>query len=315
MRNYSQLTSGERYAISALRQQGCSNAEIARRLGRHRSTICREVWRNRKTDGWYRPADADDYARRRRSRSRRNRRFDEAAWALVVACLEAKWSPEQIAGRLWILGFLWISHESIYRYIWEDKHNGGTLYLHLRQSTKQRRKRYRSNDSRGRLPGKRHISERPPGAENRSRVGHFEGDTVLGSFDKHCILTLVDRKTGYLLIGKLENRTVEATNRCAIALITRAHRRVRSVTADNGTEFHGYKAIELATGAQFFFATPYHSWERGTSENTNGLIRQYLPKRQSMAHITQADCDRIADELNDRPRQRLAFLTPAECYE
>jgi IS30 family transposase len=314
MRTYHQLTSEERYALS-LRKQGLSQAQIARALRRHRSTISREVRRNVKKDQAYRPALADDIARWRRSRSRRNQRFDADAWALVVERLEEQWSPDQIAGRLRRLRLLYISHETIYLYVWRDRHRGGALHTHLRCSPKKRRKRYGRNDSRGRLADKRHISERPPGAQNRSRVGHLEGDTVLGSFDKHCILTLVDRKTGYLMIGKLEARTVEATNRCAIALINDAHRRVRTLTFDNGTEFHGYKTIEAQTGVTVFFATPHHSWERGTNENTNGLIRQYLPKRQSMAQLTQADCNRIAEKINDRPRRRLDYRTPGECYE
>jgi len=138
---------------------------------------------------------------------------------------------------------------------------------------------------------------------------------MIGSSDKHCVLTLVDRKTGYLLLGKLEARTAEATNRRATALIRRAKRGVRTVTVDNGTEFHGFRGIEAATGARFYFATPHHSWERGTCENTNGLLRQYLPKRTSIAHVSQPDCHRIARTLNHRPRKRLHYLTPAECYE
>ena len=134
MRKYHQLTSGERYALSALRKQGRSNAEIARALGRHPSTISRELRRNAKTDGWYRPGDADDYARWRRSRSRRNRRFTEEQWALVVVCLQEDWSPDQISGRFKLWGLLSISYETIYRYIWEDWRLGGSLYLHLRQS-------------------------------------------------------------------------------------------------------------------------------------------------------------------------------------
>jgi IS30 family transposase len=314
MRKYHQLTSGERYELRALRRQGCSNAEIARALGRHRSTIGREIARNSRKDGGYRPYTADEMSRARRRRSRRNRRFIGPDWALVVARLQEEWSPEQISGRLALSGELRISHETIYRYVWDDRRHGGALYLHLRGARKKRRKRYGRYDSRGRLAGKRMISERPPGAENRSRVGHLEGDTVLGT-DKHALLTLVDRKTGYVLIGKLRARTVEATNRRAIDLINNAARRTRSVTVDNGTEFHGYKAIEAATAADFFFATPHHSWERGTSENTNGLIRQYAPKRTSLAHLTQNDCDSIARRLNNRPRKRLAYRTPAERYE
>lgn len=316
MRPYTQLTSEERYALSAFRKQGYSVRGIARALERAPSTISREIRRNRRKDGGYRPFTADERARGRRSRSRRNRRFQGADWDLVVAGLEEKWSPEQIAGRLWLLGLLCISHETIYRYVWEDKRLGGTLYRHLRQAAKQRRKRYRSKDSRGRLAGKRHISERPPGARNRSRVGHFEGDTMMGSArDRHCLLTLVDRKTGYTLVGKLDSRTVRDTNRRVTQLIRHTERRVRTVTVDHGTEFHGYRDIEAKTGARFYFATPYHSWERGTSENTNGLLRQYFPKRKSLAHVTQKHCDWAAAQLNHRPRKRLGYFTPAECYE
>ncbi len=234
---------------------------------------------------------------------------------MVEACLRQQWSPEQASGWLRRKRQLSISYETIYRYVWADRKQGGGLYLHLRCSPKQRRKRYSHYDSRGRLAGKRPISERPAGAQNRSRVGHLEADTVIGNIsDKHCVLTLVDRKTGYVMIGKLDNRTVDATNRRAIRMINNAARPTRTITADNGTEFHGYKAIEAATGSNFYFATPYHSWERGTSENTNGLIRQYLPKRSSMANVTQSACNRIAHKLNTRPRKRLGFRTPEECY-
>lgn len=314
MSTYHQLTSGERYELSALRKQGLRPAAIARSLGRHRSTVCREIRRNASADGAYRPSVAGEMTRGRRSRSRRNQHFSAGDWQVVVPWLVQDFSPEQISGWLRRKRELSISHETIYKYIWDDRRRGGTLHRHLRGARKQRRKRYGQYDSRGRLAGKRPISERPPGAENRSRVGHLEGDTVLGT-DRHCLLTLVDRKTGFTWIGKLRARTVEATNRAAIALIQAAPRTVRSVTVDNGTEFHGYKDIEAATGTTFYFATPHHSWERGTNENTNGLIRQYAPKRTSLAHLTQGDCDRIAAKLNNRPRKRLGFRTPAECYD
>ena len=314
MRTYHQLTSGERYALKALRRQGLSKAEIGRAMGRHRSTIGRELARNSRADTGYRPYTADEMTRARRRRSRRNRRFTGADWDLVVARLEKQWSPEQISGRLRRKGKLRISHETIYRYIWLDKKRGGDLYRHLRQAGKKRRKRYGRYDSRGRLAGKRHISERPAGAENRSRIGHWEADTMVGP-GKPCILTLVERKIGLVLVAKLRARTVAELNRAAVHLIQNAPVPVRTITADNGTEFHGYKDIEAATGAKFFFATPHHSWERGTSENTNGLIRQYLPKRKSMARVTQHRCSRIAQQLNERPRKRLDYLTPEECYD
>lgn len=312
---YHQLTSEERYQLSALRKQGLNQAQIARALGRHRSTICREVQRNARDDGGYRPSTADEYARGRRWKSRRNWRFTDKDWQLVREQLKELWSPDQIAGRLRDEGLLSISHETIYRYVWNDWLRGGSLRQCLRSSQKRRRKRYRSYDSRGRLEGKRHISERPAHAENRTRIGHLEGDTVMGGPDQHCIMVLVDRKTGYVFVGKLRQRTTQAANRCAIRLVRNADRRTHAITVDNGTEFHGYKEIEESAGVLIYFATPHHSWERGTCENTNGLIRQYLPKRKSMAHITQRDCDRIAHQLNHRPRKRLNYRTPAELYE
>lgn len=311
---YRQLTPEERYAIAAFRRQGFSQARIAQALGRHPSTISREVRRNA-TQGRYRAGKAQARTNGRRSRSRRNRRFAGDDWALVASLVEDLWSPEQISGTLRRQGRLRISHETIYRYIWEDRRRGGSLYLNLRGRIKQRRKRYGTYDSRGRLAGKRMLAERPPGAQNRSRVGHLEGDTVMGTSNRHCVLTLVDRKTGYVMIGKLRERTVEETNRRTVQLLQRAARQTRTLTLDNGSEFHGYSDIEKETGATVYFSTPYHSWERGTNENTNGLLRQYLPKKFSMAHVTQDDCDFIADHLNDRPRKRLGFRTPRECYE
>ena len=314
---YTQITFAERYTLGLLRRQGLSPAAIARVLGRHRSTILREVRRNRKaSDGGYRPQVADWYANGRRSRSRRNRRFAPADLRRVRRLLERQWSPEQVAGYLGRLRLLRISHETIYRYIWADKRKGGMLYTHLRGARKQRRKRYGAYDSRGRMAGKRPITARPANVARRARVGHWEIDTMLGAGQAGaCILTLVERKTGYLVIGQLQARTTAEVNRRATQLIRRQPRAVRTITADNGTEFHGYTAIEQATRTRFYFATPHHAWERGTNENTNGLIRQYLPKKQSMAHLTQHDCNRIATRLNTRPRKRLDYRTPGECYE
>jgi IS30 family transposase len=314
---YRQITFEERYTLGLLRRQGCTPAVIAHILGRHRSTILREIRRNRSTsDGTYRPQLADWYARGRRSRSRRNRRFAPADWRRVRALLEQHWSPEQVAGYLRRHRLLRISHETIYRYIWAEMRHGGTLYTHLRGARKQRRKRYRSYDSRGRLAGKRPITARPTAVAMRTQVGHWEVDTMLGAGQAGpCVLTLVERKTGYVAIGKLHARTTADVTQRATQLIQRQPRAVRTVTADNGTEFHGYATIERRTGTRFYFATPHHAWERGTNENTNGLIRQYLPKGQSMTHLTQQDCNAIARRLNRRPRKRLGYRTPEESYE
>lgn len=313
---YRQITFAERYTLGALRQRGLSPAAIARVLGRHRSSIGREVRRNgTPRDGCYRPQLADWYARGRRARSRRNERFSAADWERVLALVREDWSPEQVAGWLKRHGHLRISHETIYRYIWRDLHAGGTLHRHLRGARKQRRKRYGRYDSRGRLAGKRPITARPAVVEARTELGHWEGDTMLGASQAGpCVLSLVERKTGYVLVGRLARRSTAAVNRRAQQLIAQQPHPVRTITVDNGTEFHAYAALERATGTQFYFATPHHAWERGTNENTNGLLRQYLPKRQSMAQLTQQDCNWIATKLNRRPRKRLGYRTPEECY-
>ncbi len=312
---YHQLTSDERCTISALRMQGFTPSEIAEELGRDRSTVYRELGRNTCNDGRYRVSKAISRTRGRRSRSRRNSQFGHEGLKIIKRFLRKKWSPIQIAETLKKTKMLSISHETIYKYIWRDKSLGGKLYTHLRQSQKNCRKRYNANDSRGLLAGKRHISERSQAVEQRMRVGHWEIDTVMGSRDHHCILTLVERKTGFTLIGKLKNKTKKETNACLLRLIRSHRKKVKTITSDNGTEFHGYKDIEKKTGIKFYFATPYHSWERGTNENTNGLIRQYLPKRKSMASLTQKRCSRIAHQLNSRPRERHDFKTPLELYQ
>ena len=313
---YAQITLRERYALAVLYRQGQSLRAIAAALGRSPSTLSRELRRNAtRYDGSYRFQLANHYANGRRSRSRRNSQFSAEDWALVESVLREDFSPEQVVGWFARFRILAISHETIYRYIWEDKQRGGTLHVHLRRANKPFRKRYGAYDSRGRLAGKRHISTRPAGAEHRSRVGHWEVDTVLGnSQGGACIVTLVERKTGYVVIGKLERRAAADLNARLEALIRRQARPVRTITADNGTEFHSYKALEQRVPAKFYFATPHHSWERGSNENMNGLIRQYLPKKTSQAHVTQADCDRIAAKLNSRPRKRLGYKTPEECY-
>ena len=317
MTPYTQITAEERYALSVLRQHGCTQAEIARALGRHPSTVSRELRRNvwRCNGRGYVPSRAQSYTNERRRRSRRNSHVSAAEWALVESVLREDYSPAQVAGWFARFKMLVISHETIYRHIWQDKKAGGTLHVHLRRAKKRIRKRYGAYDSRGRLAGKRPIATRPPGAAHRSRFGHWEGDTVLGAGQAGpCVLTLVERKSGFLAIGKLPQRTGAFVNQRAQRLITAQPRPVRTITVDNGTEFHSYAALEARVPARFYFATAHHAWERGTNENTNGLLRQYLPKGGSMSALSQHDCNRIATKLNRRPRKRLGYRTPEECY-
>jgi len=312
---YHQITSGERYAIAALRKRKLSVRAIGVELGRSASTVSRELRRNLSTQGRYSPPKADSYAVARRRRSRRNSHFGSDEWGIVEHLIGLDWSPEQVSGWLRRHRVLSISHETIYLRVWHDKQVGGELWRHLRQAAKRRRKRYRSHDSRGRLAGKRHISERPAEVESRRVCGHWEIDSIMGDdHGRHSALTVVERKTGYLQMGKLVRHCAADAAARTIELIDRQRDCFKTITADNGTEFHSYMLVEQATGVPFYFATPHHSWERGTNENTNGLIRQYLPKRRSMAKVTQADLEAIAARLNARPRKRLGYRTPEECY-
>ena len=314
MSRYRQLCADERVQLATLRYQNFSLPRIARILGRHRSTLWREVRRNRAPyDSGYRSARAHERAVARRKRSRRNQQFSPTQMGRVETLLRQQWSPEQVAGHLRRNGEFSISHETIYRHVWQDRRRGGSLHLHLRGARKLKRKRYGGYDSRGRLAGKRHLSERPTAVEKRRQPGHWEIDTVLGSTGA-CVVTLVERQSGYLLVGKMRARTTAELNRATFALMSRHPQAFRTITADNGTEFHGYQALEAATGVPFYFATPHHSWERGTNENTNGLLRQYLPKGTSLTSLTQNRCDAIAETLNVRPRKRHAYQTPKTCF-
>lgn len=315
MNKYHQLTREERYRITGLRLAGFSQAQIAQQMGRAASTISRELRRNRTHhDGHYRAEKAHKYATARRRRARRRSWFSAAQWQQIEAWLRQKWSPEQISGTLLAAGQWRISPETIYRYILHDKRAGGTLYKCMRIMAKAVRKRYNSKDSRGVLAGKRHITERGEAIEKRLQIGHWEGDTVIGQDKHHCILTLLERKTGYAIIKKLTARTSAQVTLAASQALTEQAGRFHTLTLDNGTEFHDYKTLEARFPLTCYFATPYHSWERGANENLNGLIRQYLPKGTCMSQLTQAHCDWIANELNNRPRKRLQFKTPKEIY-
>jgi transposase, IS30 family len=311
--SHKQITQVERYLISHYRKQGLSQAEIARAMGRHPSTISREVRRNQHTPGNYVARIAQAHGNGRRSRTRKVSQFNEEQWSVVHKYLREDWSPEQISLKLREWALLEISHETIYRHVWADKRVGGSLFMHLRQSQKRRRKRYKSHDSRGMLQGKRTLAERPEAANDRTETGHCEADLVHGAAgSRQCILTVVDRKSRLVTIIKLMDKSMKEVNRALIKVIRKLG--ILTVTLDNGSEYHDYKRIERLTGVKFYFAAPYHSWERGTSENTNGLIRQYLPKKASMAKIDQWMCNAIAKKLNRRPRKTLNLRTPEQAH-
>lgn len=304
---YQQITLDERSDISRLRGLGCSLAEIARRLGRHRSTIYRELARNRSLRGQYEWYHAHCRARTRRSHSRRNRRLSPAHWTIVIYWLRQGWSPEQIAGR-WAG---WISRESIYQYLYRDRRAGGVLYLLLPQGRKTRRRRF----GRQRLGGPRgtSITERPAIVDARTEVGHWELDTVLGP-SRACLVTAVERATGNTVIGKLEACTVDALVARVTQLLRDQPHPVRTITCDNGSEMAGYRYLEAALNCRVYFTQPYSAWQRGSIEHVNGLIRRVYPKGTDFTTISQWDCNRLARQLNQRPRKRLNYQTPEECY-
>ena len=311
---YEHIQPEERHAIAAMRGAYVKVPEIARRLGRHPSTIYRELKRNASVhDGNYRATHAVWKASGRQKRSRRNMRFGAVDFAEAECLIRLGLSPEQVVGRLRMEGRDTMSHETIYKWIWADKKRGGHLWRHLRGACKQRRKRYAAYDSRGRLAGKRMIGERPALVESRNRIGDWEIDTVHGA-GKAGVVTVVERHSGVVRIGKIERISMKHTGDRIISLLSRDKDRVLTITADNGSEFHGYKRLEKTLGTTFYFATPHHSWERGTNENTNGLIRQYLPKGQDLRGLTQRECTKIAENLNNRPRKRLGFKSPNEVY-
>jgi transposase, IS30 family len=312
---YHQLTYRERYLIGQHKSSGQSVRAIARMLQRSPSTISRELRRNAdSSDGYYRVDKADRYARARRWRSRQGTQFEPGQVELVHELMACNWSPEQISWRLRKHKRLSIGTTTIYRWLRRDKAAGGSLWLRTRQLSKRYRKGYRVADHRGRMGGKTPISQRPARVQHRREFGHWEGDTVMGKDGRHCLLTLVERKTRWVRIIKLPARQAVEVNKALAREIRRGVLKMKSLTLDNGTEFHGFQQLQDELGMKVYFAQPYHSWERGTNENTNGLIRQYLPKGMCFKEVTQRHCDQIERELNDRPRKVLGFDTPNEAY-
>jgi IS30 family transposase len=310
---YHQLTQGERYCIARWSAEGCSYREISRRLDRSASTISRERRRNAtQHDGKYRAEKAHSYATARRRRCRRGSQFGPGTYRLIDAGLRRLWSPDQVIGFHRDQGIKMPSLETIYRRLRKDKRSGGQLYRYTRFMAKVGRKRYRSRPARGVLLGKPHITDRPAEAEARLEPGHWEGDTVMGTGSSHCLLTLVERSSGFTIIKILSARNKAQASQAIMRAVASYRDAFKTLTFDNGTEFHDYRLIEERTGVQCFFATPYHSWERGSNENLNGLVRQYLPKGMCLRHITQNDCDRIARALNTRPRKRYGYKTPEQ---
>ena len=294
-----------------LKKAGVKDTEIANILQVHKSTISREVRRNTGGKG-YRPKQAHSLAESRK-RNSIQKRISHSEWLLVEELLEEDWSPEQISCWLADNTRVCLSHEWIYHYIRIDKQGGGTLYTHLRCRRKQRKK-YGSSSTRGQIPDRISIDERPQIVETRTRIGDWEIDTIVGARHKQAIVSIVDRKTRFTLLHKVERRSSLNVSKATRQLLAPYKDKVLTITADNGKEFAEHAAISKDLDTEFYFAHAYASWERGLNENTNGLVRQYFPKKSSFSAITDQDIELVMERLNNRPRKCLGFKTPKELF-
>ena len=312
---YKHLTEDERYQIDDLLREGYSQRKIAQQLGRATSTLSRELQRNKGQRGW-RPRQAQSKAVERlvMRGSANAPKVSTAAWEYAQHhLLHEQWSPEQIAGRLKCEGKDTISHETIYQRILEDKNSGGTLYVHLR-CKKKRKKRYGSSkSSRGAIPNRIDIEMRPAIVESRSRIGDWEGDTIIGAHDGGAVIaSMVERKSRFTCLSKAKNKTTAAVIGSINRRMAPIASLVSTITLDNGREFCQHEMLSIILNADVYFAKPYHSWERGLNENTNGLVRQYFPKRIPFDRISDDELQHIEDKINNRPRKCLGYKTPFE---
>ena len=310
---YRRVTVTERRLIKMWRQAGHGLREIARRLDRSPSTICREIARNSGGCG-YRAEQAHRMAQQR-ARRPGPRRFTEEVRLDAEARLGEGWTPEIISGRARLEGRPWVCKETIYKHVYAEAKAGGDLWKNLPRAHRQRRRRCPREDGRGRgqIRNQRMIDTRPPEVETRASVGHWEGDLIYGAMKTGHLVTLVERSTRFTLVGRTATREAEKVARIICRMFgAMPQASLLSLTLDNGKEFAGHEKLSSKTGLDVFFAHPYHSWERGTNENTNGLIRRLHPKKTSFTGIGKAQLRRLDAYLNDRPRKCLGWMTPRE---
>jgi len=311
--SYQHLTSEERYLIYTLRQVGLSMSDIAKELNRSPSTISREVSRN-KGDRGYRPKQAQEKYDSRRDSSRKHLKIMGELEEIVVSRLKEEHSPEQISGYLKKAKDVEVSHECIYDFIRRDFKNKGELFKNLRRANRKRRKKYGSYNTKGQIPNRMFIDDRPKIVDKKSRLGDWEIDTVIGKNHKGVLLTIVDRKSKFTIIRKCSNKTAASITAALCEALKPHTGRLYTLTSDNGKEFAGHEEVASELNIDFYFAHPYHSWERGLNENTNGLIRQYFPKGTDLRLVTEDEIITVQNKLNSRPRKALGYDTPNEVF-
>jgi len=312
---YSQLTPGERNRIEALLKLGKNLTEIGDSLGRHKSTISRELCRNVWNGCGYFSHTAQIQSSYRRHVASSRMKVDPATWKLVESKLKLKWSPEQISARLKLESKGSISSSTIYSWIWLDRKGGGDLFRNLRISNRQRKKRNIPLRQKGPIQNEKGIELRPKIVEKRKRLGDLEGDTIHFSKDRKAgLLTITDRVSKRVKIRKLKRRQAKPTAKQSIQAMKSMKTPAHTLTLDRGTEFSQFKQIEKETGAQVYFADPYTASQRGSIENQNGLIRQFFPRSSSLDSLNGPKIKQVERLLNERPRKALGYLTPVE-YE
>jgi IS30 family transposase len=310
--SYKHLTLEQRCIIFARKSSNISNNQIARELKVHETTILREIQRNA-VDGLYNPSLAHNNYQISRKNSKKRSVLTPRVKGKVKAGLAKFFSPEQISGSLKKENIN-ISHETIYKWIWEDKRQGGLLYMQLRRCGKKYHKRSSGRAGRGSIPNRVDISERPKIVDKKTRFGDFELDTIIGKGQKGAIVSIVERKTKYTLLKLVKNKTKKEVTKAIIDMLREHRDKVLTLTFDNGSEFADHGKIAKILKAECYFATPYHSWERGLNEHTNGLVRQFIPKKTDFRTLTQQDVAKCQNLLNIRPRKILHYETPFHMF-
>ena len=311
----SHLTLSQRYEISILSEQKIPKSTIANSIGVNTSTVYRELKRNSDgRSGQYKAVLAQKKCELRHEQKHKERAFTSEIQDLVVLYLKLDYSPEQIVGYAKRIGASCVSCERIYQFIWQDKKSGGLLYRHLRTRGKKYKKRGNLTAGRGQIEGRIAIDQRPKVVERKERFGDLEIDLVIGANHKGALLTINDRATGMLKMRYLESKEAKVIENNTIEILDEWMPFIHTITSDNGKEFTNHREIAEGLNIDYFFAKPYHSWERGANENLNGLVRQYFPKKTNFDLIQQSEVKKAEEILNNRPRKRYNYQTPNEVF-